>query len=116
LICWETDHRTGFVIRVPVFHQASGRPGTHAPEFLGSVAVTLRVWDVFQSLLGEGRLQGLNVRLSDQGSRHVPLTPIKGVRMFELTATGDTFASRYQRELDVYGRQWQLDFSPASIF
>ncbi|MBA3056567.1 MAG: EAL domain-containing protein [Gammaproteobacteria bacterium] len=110
----ETIDRTGFVIRVPVFRsrqEASNLPH-QAASFLGSVAVTLRVFDLFEQLKRDGRLQGLHVHLSDRGSSLANTTAGLNLPMY-FTSPGSAISSAsYSRELSVYGRKWQLDFQP----
>jgi len=113
----ETTHRTGFVIRVPVFRPAQDHTTTNAHDFLGAVAVTLRVWDVMEQLRSEGRLSGLALYLSDRGTNY-------GEQKFEvnlplyLTATAQdpSIAPEYQRELTVFGRKWRAQLTPAQAF
>ncbi len=111
----ETNHRTGLVIRVPVFN------GT---EFLGSVAVTLRVFDLFQNLEREGLLQGLSLTLSDTGptgdtavsaaavSATAPSLPLYATPAFPADAT----RLHHHRDVSLYGRNWHLDAHPTQSF
>ncbi|MBK9347191.1 MAG: CHASE domain-containing protein [Burkholderiales bacterium] len=108
----ESSHRTGFVIRVPVFR------GT---EFLGAVAVTLRVFDLFENLEREGYLRGLRLSLSDTGPALGAVgdgTVPPGRLMYATPspATVGASAPHFQRTLSLYGRTWALDFQPAQSF
>lgn len=114
----ETTHRTGFVIRVPVFGTPK-KPSAaqkQGEQFLGSVAVTLRVFDLFQQLEREGRLQGLNVHLSDRGSTLTAAAANGDLPLFTNLPDSRTNASQYSSELSVYGRRWHLDFQPSQPF
>jgi PAS domain S-box-containing protein len=107
----ETSHRTGLVIRVPVFK------GT---EFLGSVAVTLRVFDVFQNLEREGFLRGLSLTLSDTGptgdtavsAAAVPATAPSLPLYATPAIPGDATRLHHHRDVSLYGRNWHLDAHP----
>jgi PAS domain S-box-containing protein len=112
----ETANRTGFVIRVPVFRS----PGPNeisrqaAPTFLGSVAVTLRTFDLLQQLEREGRTDGLLLKLTDVGSAISPqtATPLK-LSLFATPPASKTYGNLYSRELNLYGRKWLFDFQSA---
>jgi diguanylate cyclase (GGDEF)-like protein/PAS domain S-box-containing protein len=108
----ETTHRKGFVIRVPVFR--SRQNPVSAPEqasnFLGSVSVTLRVFDLMQQLEREGRLQGLQLDMSDRGSLLDITTAKVNIPLFSTPPASAAYATTLSRELSVYGRKWQLDF------
>jgi PAS domain S-box-containing protein len=99
----ETSHRTGFVIRVPVFNGV---------DFLGSVAVTLRVFDLFQNLEREGHLRGLRLALSDTGLPMYATPSAPGTSAVQ----EDGAAPHFQRTLSLFGRTWSLDFHPAQPF
>ena len=112
----ETTKRSGFVIRVPVFRTAGlNEPSRQdATHFLGSVAVTLRAFDLFQQLEQEGRMQGLLVNLTDVGSAisNPTATPFKRP-LFTTPPASVTYGNLYSRELNLYGRKWQFDFRSA---
>lgn len=115
----ETTRRTGFVIRVPVFRQGSAAvSATTAPQdFLGAVGVTLRVWDVMESLRSEGRLTGLALYLSDRGPDYTD----KGVNAnlpLYLSPVGPDPSTHpaYRREFTVFGRKWRAEMAPAQPF
>jgi diguanylate cyclase (GGDEF)-like protein/PAS domain S-box-containing protein len=114
----ETTHRTGFVIRVPVFRSSQNSLSTQAQasNFLGSVSVTLRVFDLVQQLEREGRLQGLQLDLSDRGSALDNTTVGVNLPLFSTPPVSSTHATRLSRDLSVYGRKWQLDFQPNRQF
>lgn len=108
----ESTHRTGFVIRVPVFSREADGNG----RFLGAVAATVRIHDMVKLLEGWGNLQGLVVRITDQGTTlsdadaAVPRplhTPADG------TARPDPGTVR---ELDVHGRRWVFEFHASAPF
>ena len=114
----ETTHRTGFVIRVPVFRQPKdGTTNTQAQDFLGAVAVTLRVWDVMEQLLSEGRLHGLALYLSDRGTDYGDQKFAVNLPLY-ITVTGadPSVNPAYQRELTVFGRKWRVEMAPAQSF
>lgn len=102
----ESSHPMGFVIRVPVFSKT--------PYFLGSVAVTLRVWDIIEQLKREGRLQGLQLQMLDRGPTYIPVA--EDVKRPLFVQAPDTREAPYTRELGVHGRKWQLDFYPQESF
>ena len=109
---------TGIVIRVPVFRRAqaaSPDPG-RAADFLGSVAVTLRVVDLFQRLEREGRMQGLGVVLTDQGSSIDKQADARARVLFSNMPAGTQSPGSYMRSMQVYSRSWQLDFQPDETF
>ncbi|MEO8118184.1 MAG: EAL domain-containing protein [Rhodoferax sp.] len=114
----ETTQRAGFVIRVPVFRssQNSVSAQAQASNFLGSVSVTLRVFDLVQQLEREGRLQGLQLDMSDRGSSLDNTTVGVKVPLFSTPPVSSIHAATLSRELSVYGRQWQLDFQPNRQF
>ena len=107
----ERDHRTGFVIRIPVF--GPPQPGNAAQRpFLGAVAVTLRVYDMVRALQSQGYLQGLSVAIEDAGSVRVPAQ--EGTSRSLLAPIADALAGArpLTRELEVHSRLWRLTFLP----
>lgn len=114
----ETTHRTGFVIRVPVFRtpvDGAAQSG-NASDFLGSVAVTLRVFDLFQQLEREGYLQGLQITLADRGSTLTPPSGDIHLPMYATPPGATVFDNEHRRNLGIDGRTWQLDFRPNRSF
>ena len=109
---------TGIVIRLPVFRNAGSRPpgAGRAADFLGSVAVTLRVVDLFQRLEREGRMQGLRVSVTDQGSFIAKQSDAQARVLFSNMPAGVQTAVPFQRNLAVYTRSWRLDFAPDAPF
>lgn len=111
----EHVHRTGVIIRVPVFATGPGR----APRFLGAVGATVRVHDMIGSLREEGYLQGVALAMDDVGPagstaaapRPLPLLPLDTT-----AAPAGPAAERLVREIDVGGRRWRLTFQPVSDF
>lgn len=114
----EATHRAGFVIRVPVFRNPhiSGSTENQASNFVGSVAVTLRVFDLFKQLEREGRLQGLLIDMFDEGSSIVKTPHSANSAIFSTLASRKNAVQTSRRELDVYGRKWRLEFAPAAPF
>lgn len=115
----ESTHRTGFVIRVPVFRHTAGK--TAAPpastDFLGAVAVTLRVWDIMERMRAEGRLQGLALYLSDRGSDYAEQNFAINLPLYISTAPEDSAqAAAFQRDLSVFGRKWRVEINPTQSF
>lgn len=107
----ERDHRTGFVIRIPVF--GAPQPGNAAQRpFLGAVAVTLRVYDMVRALQSQGYLQGLSVAIEDAGSVRVPAQEGTSRSLLEHTAEVLAGARPLTRELEVHSRPWRLTFLP----
>ena len=114
----EQTEKTGFVVRVPVFDPSKGvqYPSGGGSKFLGSVAVTLRTYDLFASLNREGVLNGLRVSLSDQGSS-LPNAPKNQERMlFSSLEQGKTQVSEYSDQLSVYGRIWKIKVQPVASY
>lgn len=110
----ESTHRTGFVIRVPVFRHARGtsQPPASA-DFLGAVAVTLRVWDVMEHMRAEGRLQGLSLYLSDRGASYAGQNFAVNLPLYVTSSPEDsTRAPAFQRDLPVFGRTWRMEINP----
>ncbi len=112
----ESSQPIGFVIRVPVFSPvpASWRGKGESPDFLGSVAVTLRVWDIIEHLKREGRLQGLQLHVLDRGPTYISVA--QDIQRPLFVSAPDTRVAPYTRELNVHGRKWQLDFYPQESF
>ncbi len=106
----EVSDKTGFVVRVPVFLQGPNR------TFLGSVAVTLRVHDLFAALKQAGALGDLHPGLIDVGSviPDVPQSP--SVALYSLVESDIHGAKIHTQELEVYGRKWVLQAQSAQSF
>ena len=114
----EKTQRTGFVIRVPVFGAATGSPSSLAEQrsFLGSVAVTLRAFDLFSSLEQEGVLQGLRLSLRDNGS-FLPHAPGNQEQtLFSSLEPGTQAHAGYSAQMNVYGRLWKVDLQPTASY
>jgi PAS domain S-box-containing protein len=111
-------HPTGFVIRVPVFAASQNlpRPDARGARFLGSVSVTLRVQDLFQRLEREGRLQGLQVSLTDRGSSIASQSDASPRRLYSNLRAGAPQQTPLSRRIEVYSRLWELDFVPDTAF
>ena len=114
----EKEHRAGFVIRVPVFdgHAHSTEVQHVSRRFLGSVAVTLRAFDLIAQLTREGHEHGLRFKLTDQGSSIVGATARANLPMFSTLAPDPAAASQFSRAINVYGRKWHLDFEAREPF
>ncbi|MDT8990467.1 CHASE domain-containing protein [Curvibacter sp. APW13] len=114
----ETSQRTGFVIRVPVFRSPGHSASDQAPaDFMGAVAVTLRVRDVIERLRREGRLAGLLLYLSDGGAEYSPQTFAVNLPLYlEVGATDPSRDASYRRELSVFGRKWRVEMAPGQSF
>ena len=102
----EVSDKTGFVVRVPVFTEAPPQ------RFIGSVAVTLRVVDLFANLEHEGAIKGMRLALTDMGTS-LPYAPLSAPRSLISGFTAQDDASQaFTREWDVYGRKWRLQVLP----
>ena len=115
----ENSHRTGFVIRVPVFRQGAGAtsPQPDSGNFLGAVAVTLRVWDIMERMRADGRLQGLGLYLSDRGADYAGQNFAVNIPLFiSATPYDSTVLAAYQRDLPVFGRKWRVEVNPTESF
>ena len=108
----------GFVIRVPVFRSVPDGHKAHTREsdFLGAVAVTLRVLDLLQRLEREGLLLGLRLTLTDRGSSITSMPDRPALALFTNQEPGAASLQRYSRSIQVYGRLWELDFTPGTPF
>ncbi|MBS0293971.1 MAG: EAL domain-containing protein [Proteobacteria bacterium] len=104
-------HRTGIMIRVPVF--AAAAPGSDG-RFLGAVGVSVRIYDVVQALRREGHLDGLALNLSDIGlagaKEASPAQPLFS------TGTPDQGGMVRTQQVQVGGRLWRLQFQPTAGF
>lgn len=115
----ESKHRTGFVVRVPVFRSATGTATSPAggASFLGAVAVTLRVWDIMERMRTEGQLQGLALYLSDRGADYAGQGFTVNIPLFVSATPQDSVqAAAYQRDLSVFGRVWRMEINPTEAF
>jgi len=107
----EKEHRTGFIIRVPVFADV---PGTE-PRFLGAIGATIRVHDMIASLREEGYLKDVALTLQDIGA----IDAAAGAApRWLLLSEGDATVSagHHVRDIDAGGRRWRLTFQPLSDF
>jgi len=105
----EVSDKTGFVVRVPVFAPDADK------TFLGSVAVTLRVVDVFSQLEREGSLRDLHVSLTDVGSS-IADVPASAPRLLFGRHEAHPAEKVSTKMLDVYGRQWKLQVHAADSY
>lgn len=114
----ESSQRTGFVIRIPVFRVGGTTGSPPAPtDFLGAVAVTLRVRDVIDKLRRDGQLAGLFLYLSDIGADYSPQSFPMSLPLFvEPGLTDPSHNAGYRRELVVFGRKWQVEMAPGQSF
>lgn len=112
----EKTDRMGFVIRVPVFRRAHDVPvpAGQGGNFLGSVAVTLRFYDLYKQLEREGLLKGVEMTLSDRGSSIAGMHSGVVSSGIATGAAGGPFASQFSVDLGVYSRKWHLDFAPTA--
>ena len=103
----EVTDKTGVVVRVPVFAEPSNE------NFLGSVAVTLRLVDLFANMHREGGLNNLHVTLTDVGSL-IPGQPVGTPRPLFSTHPAEASEKAFVQMLAVYGRQWKLEAHPGA--
>ena len=110
----ETQHKLGFVIRVPVFTR---RAEDGRRQFVGAVAATARIHDMVQDIGREGRMDGLAVSISDMGTARpgAAAEPTRVVFHSERFDTLDNDAA-VLRTLAVHDRRWQLSFKPTASF
>ncbi|WP_404299681.1 EAL domain-containing protein [Alicycliphilus denitrificans] len=107
----ESEHRTGIMIRTPVF--AAAAPGQQEEgRFLGSVGVSVRIYDVVQALRRVGHLQDLALTLSDIGL--VGKTEAAPARRLFGMDTPTYGAMQRSQEIQVGGRRWLLEFRPTA--
>ncbi len=110
----ETEHKLGFVIRVPVFARSAddGRR-----QFVGTVTATARIYDMVMDIAREGRMDGLAVSISDMGTVRpgAAAEPARAVFQSEKFDALEGPAT-VQRTLAVHDRRWQLSFKPAGGF
>jgi len=109
----EAAHRTGFVIRVPVFDHTGATP---QPRFVGAVASTIRVFDLVQALDGQGLLNGIAVSIEDQGSVRTGTDDAVAQPVLAQTAAALPGSEPFVRDLMVHDRRWRLTFHPARSF
>jgi CHASE1-domain containing sensor protein len=105
----ENTDKTGFVVRVPVF-----TPEPHE-NFLGSVAVTLRVVDLFRQLEHEGATKDLHIVLTDVGSSIADVPPSSAQPLFS-RHTEDAKQTMAEHTFNVYGRQRKLQTHTAARY
>ncbi len=110
----ESVHKTGFVVRVPVFQKSSQLHPSG--QFLGAVAVTVRIFDLFTQLEREGHVKGLRLALSDTGSAITPQGGTAPMLMYSTLDKGIESGESFQREFGMYGRNWRMEFQPAMAF
>ncbi len=106
----EVSDKTGFVVRVPVFSE------TERQRFLGSVAVTLRVVDLFSNLEHEGAIKGMRIALTDMGTTLPGAPPSPPKSLFSNFTAADNGADAFLREWEVYGRKWRLQVLPVASY
>jgi PAS domain S-box-containing protein len=88
-------------------------------DFLGAVAVTLRVYDLFENLEREGALKGLRVSLSDEGSTIPPATKSEHKMLFSSQDSAKPPTSEHSEHseyLNIYGRKWKLAVQPVASY
>ncbi|WP_342620470.1 EAL domain-containing protein [Rhodoferax sp. GW822-FHT02A01] len=115
----ETTSRSGFVIRVPVFvGKGNGGQEPKEEDFLGSVSITVRVFDLFQQLQSEGHFEGLRVAVTDMGSllSNSSSDANTGSLIFSNLLSGSDSGTAISRMINVHGRKWQLQFQPERHF
>ncbi|MDA8521089.1 bifunctional diguanylate cyclase/phosphodiesterase [Acidovorax sp. NCPPB 4044] len=106
-----TEHRAAFSLRLPVFIDTDGA----GRRYIGSVAATIRFYDLIRALRDEGLLTGLALGAQDVGS-------VRGVHsagarsLLPLPAARGTPSPSYEREIQVHDRRWKLRFVPESSF
>jgi PAS domain S-box-containing protein len=106
----ELSNKTGFVVRVPVFVEGPDK------IFLGAVAVTIRVHDLFAVLKREGALQDLHFGLADVGSVIPDVPNSQAVALYSQLETDSHGAQFHTQSLEVYGRKWTLQAHSAHSF
>ena len=109
----EREHRTAFVLRVPVF--SPGAAGG-APRFVGAVASTIRVHDMVQSLEEQGFLRGIAVSMTDHGAVHAGTGQRPGLPLLALSGVPLASSQPHQVDLQVHDRRWRLAFYPTVDF
>ncbi|WP_312843768.1 bifunctional diguanylate cyclase/phosphodiesterase [Diaphorobacter nitroreducens] len=110
----ETEHRTGVIIRMPVFAEpAAGQAGP--ARFLGAVGVSLRIYDIVHAVRTAGNMQGLALRMADVGPFNSE-EPAPPQSLFESETRVGTSAMEYEQSVRVGGRRWSLQFQPVVPF
>ena len=109
----EKEHRAGIVIRVPVFD-----PTADAPErrFTGTVAATVRVYDLVMGLNRQGFLNGIAVSMMDEGPVRANAADAMARPLLALTAPALPGSRPRVRDLRVHDRIWKLTFYPTRSF
>lgn len=110
----ETEHKLGFVIRVPVFTRSADEGRR---QFAGTVTATARIYDLVQDIASEGRMDGLAVSISDVGTAR-PGAAAEPARTVFRSESFDALGSETTalRTLAVHDRRWQLNFKPSASF
>ncbi|MDY0107570.1 MAG: EAL domain-containing protein, partial [Giesbergeria sp.] len=110
----ETEHKLGFVIRVPVFARS---PVDGQRQFVGAVAATARIHDIVMDIARHGRMDGLAVSITDLGAVR-PGADAEPARVVFRSASFDTLDDDVTalRTLAIHDRRWQLDFKPSGSF
>ncbi|WP_442867259.1 bifunctional diguanylate cyclase/phosphodiesterase [Acidovorax sp. NCPPB 3576] len=107
----ERENRAGFVIRLPVFDDSAAG----VRRYIGSVAATIRFYDMVKSLQSEGQLRGVAMSVRDIGSvRDVAASSERPLLALESGVR--PAMERYERELLVHDRRWRLTFQPLQPF
>ena len=109
----EQEHRTGFLIRMPVYDHTSG---ASEPPFIGAVASTVRVYDLVRALHNKGLLDGLAVEITDHGSVQNPDSDVAVQGLIEPWSAGLPGTEPVLRELRVHDRRWRLSLQPTRSF
>ena len=110
----ETEHRLGFVIRVPVFTRSTDDGNR---QFVGAVTAMVRIHDMVLDIASGGRKDGLAVSIADMGTVRPGAAP-EPARVVYRSESFDTLGSdaTAQRALAVHDRRWQLSFKPLASF
>ena len=109
----ETEHRTGIVIRVPVFDWGADTPER---RFTGAVAATVRVYDLVQGLEREGFLNGIAVSMMDEGPVRADANDATARALLGLTGPALPGSLPQVRDVRVHDRLWKLTFYPTQSF
>lgn len=104
----EVGSHAGLAMRMPVF----ASDDTGQSHFLGAVGLSLRVYDLVQTLRAEGLGAHLALQVDDVGSQQAP-TPAYALLPAEKTSP-DYAAMHDQHQVHIGGRVWHVRSQPSA--
>ncbi len=80
------------------------------------MAVTLRIYDLFEHLQRDGALDGLRLSLSDEGSSIEPVPTAEKKVLYSSLNSANSPSSEHSEVLNIYGRKWKLAVQPVASY